>query len=123
MELFDVMLAKRPRIFLKSQNFEIGLIDCYKSVLNVLRASFKKLPRKTITYRAQKRFNQDYFRRDLDGRELQVELHRNCDKPYKKLSENLHDILNHHTPLKQEQVKGNHAPFMTKDVSETIMNK
>ena len=113
MELFDVMLAKRPRIFLKSQNFEIGLIDCYKSVLNVLRASFKKLPRKTITYRAQKRFNQDYFRRDLDGRELQ----------YKKLSENLYDILNHHTPLKQEQVKGNHAPFMTKDVSETIMNK
>ena len=121
MELFDVMLAKRLRIFLKSQNFEIGLIDCYKSVVNVLRASFKNLPRKTITYRAQKHFNQDYFCRDLDGKELQVELHRNCDKSYKKLSENFYDILNHHTPLKQ--VKGNYAPFMTKDVSKAIMNK
>ena len=33
------------------------------------------------------------------------------------------DILNHHAPLKQTQVIGNHAPFMTKDLSKSIMNQ
>ena len=57
--LIDLMLANRPRSFLKSQNFEIGLSDCHKLVVSILRASFKTLPRKT--YRDLKHFNQDHF--------------------------------------------------------------
>ena len=117
------MLTNRPRSFLKSQNFEIGLSDCHKLVVSILRASFKKLPRKIITYRDQKRFNQDHFLRDLDSRLLQGELYRNCDEPYKKLTEIFNDILNHHAPIKQKQVRGNQAPFMTKDLSKAIMDK
>ena len=79
--LIDLMLANRPRSFLKSQNVEIGLSDCHKLVVSILRASLKKLPRKNITYRDQKRFNQDHFLLDLDGRLLQGELYRNCDRP------------------------------------------
>ena len=82
--LIDLMLTNRPRSFLKSQNFEIGLSDCDKLVVCILRASFKKLPRKIITYRDQKRFNQDHVLRDLDSRLLQEEPYRNCDEPYKK---------------------------------------
>ena len=40
----------------------------------------------------------------------------------KNLTEIFNDILNNHAPLKQ-QVRGNHAPFMTKDLSKAIMNK
>ena len=54
---------------------------------------------------------------------LQGELYKNCDEPYKKLTEIFNDILNHHAPLKQKQLRGNHAPFMTKDLSKAIMNK
>ena len=121
--LIDLMLTNRPRSFLKSQNFEIGLSDCDKLVVCILRASFKKLPRKIITYRDQKRFNQDHFLRDLDTRLLQGELYRNCDESYKKLTEIFNDTLNHHAPLKQKQVRGNHPPFMTKDRSKAIMNE
>ena len=32
-------------------------------------------------------------------------------------------MFNHHAPLKQKQVRGNHAPFMTKDLNKAIMNK
>ena len=39
--LIDLMLTNRPRSFLKSQNFEIGLSDCHKLVVSILRASFK----------------------------------------------------------------------------------
>ena len=58
----------------------------------------------------------------MDSRLLQGELYRNCDEPYKKLTEIFNDILNHHAPLKQKQVRGNHAPFMTKDLSKAIIN-
>ena len=84
--LIDLMLTNRPRSFLKSQNFEIGLSDCHKLVVSILRATFKKLPREIITYRDQKRFNQDHFLRDLDSKLLQGKLYRNCDEPYKKLT-------------------------------------
>ena len=33
------------------------------------------------------------------------------------------DILHHHAPLKQKQIRRNHAPFMTKDLNKAIMNK
>ena len=32
-------------------------------------------------------------------------------------------LINHHAPLKQKQVRGNHAPFMTKDLAKAIINK
>ena len=121
--LIDLMLTNRPRSFLKSQNFEIGLSDCQKPVVSILRASFKKRPRKIITYRDQKCSNQDHFFRDLDSRLLQGELNRNWDEPYKKLTGIFNDIHNHHAPLQQKQERGNHAPFMTKDLSKAIMNK
>ena len=97
----DLRLINRPRSFLKSQNFEIGLSDCHKLVVSILRASFIKLPRKIIGYRDQKRFNQVHFLRDLDSRLLQGELYKNCDEPYKKLTEIVNDILNHHVALKK----------------------
>ena len=121
--LIDLMLTNRPRSFLKSQNFEIGLSDCQKPVVSILRASFKKRPRKIITDRDQKCSNQDHFFRDLDSRLLQGELNRNWDEPYKKLTGIFNDIHNHHAPLQQKQERGNHAPFMTKDLSKAIMNK
>ena len=37
--LIDLMLTNRPRSFLKSQNFEIGLNDWHKLVVRILKAS------------------------------------------------------------------------------------
>ena len=79
--------------------------------------------RKIITYRDQKRFNQGHFLRDFDSRLVQGELYKNSDEPYKKLTEIFNDILNHHAPLKQKQIRGNHAPLITKDLSKAIVNK
>ena len=32
-------------------------------------------------------------------------------------------VLNYHAPLKQKSVRGNHAPFMTRELSKAIMTK
>ena len=90
------MLTNIARSFLKSQNFEIGLSDYHKFVVSILRASFRNLPGKIITYRDQKRFNQDHVLRDLNSRLLQGKFYRNCDDPYEN------DIINHYAPLKQK---------------------
>ena len=37
--------------------------------------------------------------------------------------ESFKTFQNFHTPLKQKKVRGNHGPFMIKDLSNTIMNK
>ena len=89
----------------------------------LVRASFENLPRKIITYKDQKCFNQDHFVGDLDSWLLQGKLYRNCDEPYKKLTEIFNDILNHHAPLKQKLVRDNHALYLTKVCSKAIMGK
>ena len=43
---------------------------------------------------------------------------------YKEIfSEIFVDILNYQAPLKEKQIKGNHALFMAKELSEAIMEK
>ena len=90
---------------MQSHNFETGLSDCHKLVCSILRASFKKLPPKTIKYRDQKHFDQKKFLHDLDSKLLQGDLYRNCDDPYDKVSENFVDVLNHHA-FKRKTNKG-----------------
>ena len=59
----------------------------------------------------------------MDSKLLQGDLYRNCDEPYDKISGYFVDILNHQNPLKEKQIRGNHAPFMTKKLSKAIMEK
>ena len=121
--LLDLILTNRPKSFIKSQAFKLGLSDCHKFVCSILRASFKKLPPKIITYRYQKDFHQQNFLRNLDKKLVQEQLYKSCDEPYKKLSEFFNVILNYHAPLKEKQGRGNHAPFITKELSKAIMEK
>ena len=59
----------------------------------------------------------------MDSKLLQGDLYRNCDEPYEKLSEIFLDILNHHAPLREKQIRGNHVPFMNKELCKAIMEK
>ena len=51
----------------------------------------------------------------MDSKLLQGGLYRNWDAPYEKLSEIFVGILNHRASLKEKQITGSHAPFMTKE--------
>ena len=59
----------------------------------------------------------------MDSRLIQGEIYDNCEDPYTKLSEIFSEVLNHPAPLKQKSVQGNHAPFMTREISKAIMTK
>ena len=121
--LIDLMLTNKPKSFYKSHHsFVTGLSDCHKLIVSFLRTSFQKLPSKFLIYRNQKNFHESNFLRDLDSRFLQGELYKNCKDPYTKISEIFSAVLNYHAPpLKQKSVRGNHAPFMTRELSKAVM--
>ena len=63
------------------------------------------------------------FLHDLENKLLQEDLYKNCDELYEKLSEIFVDILNYHARLKEKQTRGNHAPFMNKELSKAVLEK
>ena len=68
-------------------------------------------------------FEKTTFLRVLDSRLIQNELYNNCQEPYNKLTQIFSEVLDYHAPVKQKVVRGNQAPFMTKDLSKEIMMK
>ena len=117
------MLTNKPKSFYKSHSFVKGLSGCHKLIVSILRTSFQKLPPKFVIYRNQKNFHESSFLRDLDSRLIQGELYKNCEDPYTKLPEIFSEVLNNHAPLKQKSVRGDHAPFMTRELSKAVMTK
>ena len=76
-----------------------------------------------VSYKKSKNKCNSFFIHDLDSNLLKGDLYRNCDEPYEKLPDIFIDILNHHTPLKEKRIRGNYAPFMTKELSKATTEK
>ena len=118
----DVILTNRPRSFQKSCLIETGISDHHKLVMTFLRCHFQKLPAKHILYRSYKHFNEESFLNDL--RSLQFnDLKQNPTEAYDLLTKTFSRLVEKHAPLKSKKIRGNQAPFMTKEYSKAIMNK
>ena len=120
--LIDLMLTNKPKSFYQSRSFVTDLSDCHKLIVSILRISFQKLPPKFVIDGTQKNSHESHFLRDLDSTLIQGELYKICEDSYTKLSEIFSEVLNYHAPLKQKSVRGNHAPFMTRELSKAIMS-
>ena len=120
--LLDVLLTKRPNSLQKTGVCETGINNCRKMVFTIFRSTFIRLYSKIIKYRNYKGFNENIFCHELDQTLLKGEIYKSED-PYSKLTEIFEEILQKHAPLKSKQVRGNHAPFMNKELSKVIMNK
>ena len=117
------MLTNKPKSFYKSHSFVTGLSDCHELIVSILRISFQKLSPKFVVCGNQKNLHESNFLRDLDSRFIQGELSKNCEDPYTKMSEIFSEVLNYHAHLKQKSVRGNDAPFMTRELSKAIRTK
>ena len=120
--LLDVLLTNNLNFLQKTGVCETGLNDCHKMVIAIFRSTFVRLLPKIIKYRNFKGFNENIFCHELDLTLLKGEIYKSED-PYSKLTEIFQEILRKHAPLKSKQVRGNHAPFMDKELSKVIMNK
>ena len=119
----DLMLTNKPKSFYRSHSFVTGLSDCHKLIVSILRTLFQKLPPKFVIYRNQKNslrvisfviWTQDLFRESYS---------KTATLHILKFLKYFLKFVNYHAPLKQKLVRGNHAPFMTKELSKAVMAK
>ena len=90
-------------------------------ILTFFCSYFSRLPPKTITYRRFRYFETKDFLYELENKLRSKEC--NGGVKYNDLTNIFRSKLDNHAPLKQKQMRGNQAPFMTKELSKVIMTR
>ena len=118
----DVILTNRPRSFQKTAAITTGLSDCHKMVITSFRSFFSRAPPRDIIYRSYQKFNSQNFLDDLNSNLNQAE-NSSGIVSYEKLTQIFKQTIQTHAPLKKRRIRGNQAPFMTKELSKQIMKR
>ena len=115
----DLFLTNKPRSFQFTSVTETGLSDYHRLITTFMKSYFSRLKPKIIHYRNFKRFDEQKFIDDIKNADFSFE----TDDPnenYSALTNTFSLIVEKHAPLKKKIVRGNHAPFITKDLRKAI---
>ena len=111
----NLSLTNIPRSFQNSCVIETSLSDFHRMVVTVIKTSFERLKPRAINYRYYKSFENKLSREELLYELSKTTLEENADG-FQKFIEMCKKTLNHHAPTKQKFVRGNHLPFMNKNL-------
>ena len=89
-------------------------------VVTVMKTSYRKSQPKIIHYRNYKNFSNDIFRETLQ-KIFPQNLANSCDKDVDDFLISCDKILNQYAPREKKYVRGNHSPFMNKNLSKVIV--
>ena len=118
----DLILTNKKGSFMHTKSIMNGLSDHHSIIMTMLKAKMSKLAPTKIQYRSFKDFDENAFCRDL-GEALEA-MDSDQDPDYddfSTFSEIVTDITNKHCPIKTKILRGNDAPFMTKELRRAIM--
>ena len=98
---------------------ETGLSDFHKLISTFFKTQITCLKPKIVFYRNYKHFEDSRFLEDLIITEF---LHETDDpnENYSFITEKSLDVANQHAPLNRKTLRGNQAPFMTKELRKRI---
>ena len=119
--IFDFILTNHPMCFQKTGIFETGLSDHHCLLMSCLKSTFHKLPHKRIIYRNMKSFDQNAYLNDINR--INFECIVNSENAYTCLTEKVKSVIDKHATIKRKLLRGNNAPFMTKELRKAIMNR
>ena len=114
----DFILSSRPKSCVKTNTVFTGLSDFHELVLSVFKTTFPKSKPKEVAYRNFKNFSEENF-----NKEPRTNVGERCVKNYASFENVFLDTLNNHAPLKQEVIRANHAPYVTKSLRKAIMQR
>ena len=118
----DLILTNKESCFQKAKVTETGLSDFHKLISTFLRSQFCRLKPKKIHYRNFKNFNEENFLEEVKNTDFRL----NSDDPnenYELITNVFSNIVEKHTSLKKKFLRGNQAPFMTKEFRKAIYNR
>ena len=110
----DLIITNRKMCFQHTKTFCTGISDHHQLVYTMFKSTFKKLQPKKYYYRSFKNFQVETF-----SNQLALGL-RNCHD-FTLFNGIFSDVLNFHAPLKTKILRGNHKPFVTKELRKAIM--
>ena len=118
----DVTFTNKKRSFKNSGTIETGISDLHKMTTTTMRVNYQRLQPIKVQYRSYKNFQEKLFLKDLKKQSFQK-----CkniidkDEAHDHFKEIFVSVVNKHAPLKTKFIRGNHAPFMNKELSKAIM--
>ena len=114
----DAILTYRPRSFQKTSVFETGLSDYHSLVITFMKFHLPRIKPKIIKYRSYKNFDaENVF---LDVKLANFGAPDDPDQAYNDLVCTFRKLVDKHAPLKTKGLRGNDAPFMTRELKENL---
>ena len=120
--LIDLFLTNKPLSIQKTHVTERGSSDYHKLILTFFKSNLTRLRPKVITYRNYKKFDENVFLKDLQKIEIKLD-EKNSESSYSLISNKFPEVVNKHAPLKKKVLRGNHSPFVTKEVQKAIYTR
>ena len=119
----DVILTNKKRTFKNSGIIETGISDLHKMTITTMRVNYQRLQPIKVQYRSYKNFQEKLFLKDLKKQSFEkciniIDKDEAYDDHFKEI---FVSVVNKHAPLKTKFIRGNHAPFMNKELSKAIM--
>ena len=117
-----LILTNCKHHFKHTHGFETGLSDFHTTVVTCFKNTYERLRPIYIQYRSYRNFDRNEFLSDLKNVSFEEALSStNSEQAYEKFKELCSEVVDNHAPLKQRVIRGNQAPFMSKDLSKQIM--
>jgi len=113
----DLIITNFSRSCINTKTFINSLSDFHALVATTLNIKFNKPEPKEVTYRNYKNFDLDIFQRDLNA-----VFSSGCDN-YDAFEKMFLSTLNLHAPLKTKIIRGNHAPYMNRQLRKAMMKR
>ena len=113
---------KKENFFQKTKVTETGLSDFHRLISTFLRSQFWRLKPKKIYYKNFKNFNAKNSLEEVKSTDL-IFSSDDPNENYELITNVFSNIVEKHAPLKKKFLRGNQAPFMTKEFRKAIYNR
>ena len=113
----DLIITNTSKSCWNTKSFVNGLSDFHALVVTTLNIKFNKPKPREIMYRDYKNFDIRRFQRDLT-----TVFSSGCND-YDSFENMFLSTLNLHAPYKKKIIRGNHAPYMNRQLRKAIMKR
>ena len=116
----DLFFTNKPLSLQGTSTTETGLSDCHKLITTFMRSFVSRLKPKIIFFRNYKKFEETKFLADLKNTNFSF-TSADPNENYLFLTNSFSKIVEKHVPLKQKTLRGNHSPFVSKELRKAIL--
>ena len=115
----DLFFMNKPLSFQGTFTTETGLSDCHKLISSFMRSFVSHLKPKIIFFGNYEKFHETKFLSDLKNTNFSF-TSADPNENYLFLANSFSKRVEKHVPLKKKTLRGNHAPFVSKELRKAI---